>query len=777
MKILSILLLSFLCSPVLAQYHLSYHIKYYSNDHKEEIEPANGFDPVWYDYYITDGYYKSISDGGKNWLEIYESRKNQIVYIKTDGEKESHDAALLRDGAKLIRIDEVADTTRILNLKCKAIKLIYETYTMTCFFNDSIKVEPDSFKNHNYGQWNQILSKTKGAIPLKFIAEYDKYTIEYIVESINREEFDADDFNASKALKKYQKHLESILEPVIAKFKENYSSAELDFINLKSIAMIGKMKLGQASFPMEYYSMKPHYQLGRTFIMGGTFLDGVSDTLGWSYNAMDDKVYRTKVDYESEYFDPFSEYKQLTQSSFDKLKVIHVKHLEAKNELRIVLAKEDERIIFNIDLNSYYFSRIEKKIGIQYLYDYKKFKGVPIPTKVIIKAENQDMTMLVDSVDFNKAYSLSLFEIPDSLTNRIEDKRNVVDAKEYYEKGEKNYLDQNYKQALVNYNAALEIEPTNGIYHNKIGLTKLKLNDNYGALTAFSSAIQYAPDFADAIYNLGYTKMLFGDNKKAILDFTKAIAMNETSPGYYNYRGLCYFNLNQYDSAILDFEKVIAIDSAFNIAYWNAGLSNYKNQNFSEAIPWFSSYIDKVGDKVEANNYRGICYFRMENYELALLDFEITVKSKEPVLNYFGNLARTYAKLENTKMAIHYFYKAIKLDTTYAEGFFEIGKLYISDNSYDEAIQNLDEAILLAPNKAEYFDYRGLAKYRKLDYLGSIEDYSSSINLYPKDGEIYYMRGLSKININDRFDACKDFKKSVDLGYEDGKESLAEYCK
>ncbi len=254
---------------------------------------------------------------------------------------------------------------------------------------------------------------------------------------------------------------------------------------------------------------------------------------------------------------------------------------------------------------------------------------------------------------------------------------------------------------------------------------------------------------------------------------SRAINIKIDEALYYSNRGLCYYNLEVYDTALLNFKTVLDLDSVYYIGYWNLAMANYNLEQYERAIIAFNKSEDIGYVNGELYNYRGICYYNLENYDSALADFLKATKSKNPLLNFFGNLGDTYLELGDSKRAIGAFKKAIQIDSTYATGHNSIGLEYYMEESYDAAIT---QSIAINATEAVYFDNRRKAKDAKIDYLGAIKDYSQSISLYPEDSYIYYLRGNAKSNLNNKFDACKDFKKAAEIGLEKAQKSLEEYC-
>jgi serine/threonine protein kinase len=82
---------------------------------------------------------------------------------------------------------------------------------------------------------------------------------------------------------------------------------------------------------------------------------------------------------------------------------------------------------------------------------------------------------------------------------------NLQNAKEYYDKAVLMNREQNFSEALANYNKAIELDPHCVEAHNDLARLKYdSLNDFVGALTDYSEAIELNPQRADLYNNRAY---------------------------------------------------------------------------------------------------------------------------------------------------------------------------------------------------------------------------------------------------------------------------------
>ena len=168
-----------------------------------------------------------------------------------------------------------------------------------------------------------------------------------------------------------------------------------------------------------------------------------------------------------------------------------------------------------------------------------------------------------------------------------EDQKPILDADSYISMGIDNVVKGQYKQALSDFNKALEINPNYaGAYYNR-GLVNVILEQKEQAISDFSKAIEINPNDAEAYYNRGNVFGDMGNLDKAMSDYNKAIELSpENVTAYFN-RGMTYWRQDNYEKAISDLNKAIEINPDDAEAYYIRGIANRSNGNYKKALDDF----------------------------------------------------------------------------------------------------------------------------------------------------------------------------------------------
>ena len=189
-------------------------------------------------------------------------------------------------------------------------------------------------------------------------------------------------------------------------------------------------------------------------------------------------------------------------------------------------------------------------------------------------------------------------------------------ADEYFNSGYDKAQANDDSGAISDYTKAIELNPDNADAYNNRGVSKNNLKDDSGAIDDYTKAIELNPNYAAAYNNRGVSKNDLKDYSGAINDYTKAI---ELEPNYiiaYNNRGVSKRYLKDYSGAIIDFTKAIELDPNDTTAYNNRSLAKYSLDDYSGAITDMKKYIDfEFSEDVYDAPCRPEYYLGLYNYE------------------------------------------------------------------------------------------------------------------------------------------------------------------
>jgi len=142
-------------------------------------------------------------------------------------------------------------------------------------------------------------------------------------------------------------------------------------------------------------------------------------------------------------------------------------------------------------------------------------------------------------------------------------------AEAYFEDGE-------YDSAVVELEAAIDLDPDNVDAHTNLALCHFEKGDYKGAAAEWTRVAELDPE-QDLVYlERGTCYFNLARHDDAIEDLTEAIARNETSADAYRVRGKSYAFLEDYEQAVADLTRTIELDPTADEAYLNRAVSMSK---------------------------------------------------------------------------------------------------------------------------------------------------------------------------------------------------------
>lgn len=145
-------------------------------------------------------------------------------------------------------------------------------------------------------------------------------------------------------------------------------------------------------------------------------------------------------------------------------------------------------------------------------------------------------------------------------------------AVDYMTMGMKLFEAQDFMEAIISFNKAIEQDRSNFKAYYMRGNIKKLFEDHHGAMKDFNMAIELNPKDFEAYYERGNVKFALQDYYGAIADYTRTIELNENFVEAYYKRGQAKHQLEAYGDAINDCSKIIEINPKNVDAYFLRGI-------------------------------------------------------------------------------------------------------------------------------------------------------------------------------------------------------------
>jgi protein O-mannosyl-transferase len=234
---------------------------------------------------------------------------------------------------------------------------------------------------------------------------------------------------------------------------------------------------------------------------------------------------------------------------------------------------------------------------------------------------------------------------------------------------------------------------------------------------------------------------------------------------------------------------------------------NYSG-DFADGISFNSSLIKSNPANAIAFNKRGVVYLNTNSPDLALADFDNSIKVNPTFSEPYYNKGLIYSSMNDHIRAEQFYSIALKYDTLYPESAslnenayinFSLEKLnlkkydemiallkvgirkypdncdihnnlsraYYNCAKYDSALYEINKVIELEKNSSLYYNNRGLTKIKLNDNEGAISDFTKAISIKADLGIAWYFRGIAFSKLNKQSEAVEDWAKARELGFKE----------
>jgi hypothetical protein len=137
------------------------------------------------DYYIKNGFYKTITNGKLMKWQVYNQKENKLYTKLSSTEK-----IMWNDGAEntdqVIKAEINKGVKEIMGFLCDELVLTCKSGTQKYYFHPAFSVDPAHFAQHKYSNWNEFISRSR-ALPLKMIIQNPNFIMESTAISYSKE--------------------------------------------------------------------------------------------------------------------------------------------------------------------------------------------------------------------------------------------------------------------------------------------------------------------------------------------------------------------------------------------------------------------------------------------------------------------------------------------------------------------------------------------------------------------------------------------------------------
>lgn len=273
--------------------------------------------------------------------------------------------------------------------------------------------------------------------------------------------------------------------------------------------------------------------------------------------------------------------------------------------------------------------------------------------------------------------------------------------------------------SITEVNRALAAKPRypEALVHR--GWLFLQMSKPDQALKDFDKAVTVNPKYYEAYVSKGYVFRILKKPDESRVELDKAMKLAPNRPEGFYMHGLSCLVEGYTNQAIRDFNKAIAVGvkhPLISYAYYWRGRANELNKDYSQAISDFSQaikYESQLKSKGYVRNYgpfsdprilanddkrrnslgvleRGLCYSKLGQYEQAISDFTVVLKSDPSETLMFEERGNAYLKLGKYKQALQDFNRSILKGSPSSKLYLYLAIAHYSLGAFDKAINDID---------------------------------------------------------------------------------------
>jgi protein O-GlcNAc transferase len=224
------------------------------------------------------------------------------------------------------------------------------------------------------------------------------------------------------------------------------------------------------------------------------------------------------------------------------------------------------------------------------------------------------------------------------------------------------YLQQgNPTLAIVQYQKAVEADPSLFHIHYKIGEMFLKKGLPQDALQHFQDVLKQDDRDALSLEGIGEAHFRMGNEGEAEASFRKAIALKPDRWQTRNLLGMLLDRQKRHEDAIAEYEQGLRLRPDEATLLNNAGLAYYLLGRYEDAVRSFQRALFTGSGQPKIHNNLGLALAKLNRYHDALESFRRGSSEEEA----YNNLGVFYLSSGEAGNAVACFKKAIELSPRY----------------------------------------------------------------------------------------------------------------
>jgi len=305
------------------------------------------------------------------------------------------------------------------------------------------------------------------------------------------------------------------------------------------------------------------------------------------------------------------------------------------------------------------------------------------------------------------------------------------------------------------------------------GSARSGLGDDRAALVDYDAALEIEPTFVQALVGRGLVHFNLGDFDRAIADHSQAIAFDPEYAVAYGARGLARWRQNDLDGAIADYSEAIRLAPTVSRFHVSRGDIHAQRNDLRAAVADYDAALQEFPGDAETHYWRGVLNGRLGDFVLALADMDAAVIIEPGRPDYHAARGWAQFTLERYNDAKQSFDRAAQLQPDNPEHhmmrcFMRAVQRPVGNDQIDAEIAATTTAacataLQLAPDNAQALAVNGLHHLRAGRLGAALSAYDAAVAAGPTDAGPRYGRGVTRMRLGQATAGQSDIVAALQL--------------
>lgn len=342
-------------------------------------------------------------------------------------------------------------------------------------------------------------------------------------------------------------------------------------------------------------------------------------------------------------------------------------------------------------------------------------------------------------------------------------KKQSVDARAQFEKGQKALQDGDLDVAQAAFRHVLALDPGSGAAYSNLGVIAMRRKDWDQALNLLQKAAKLAPHVSGIRLNIGLVNFRRGDYGKAIPAFS-SVVRDQPDSGQARYLlGLCDLLTERYADAVTVLEPLWP-QRANDFMYFyvlSVAADGAAQQELSEKA--LTQLVELGGDSPEFHLMLGKAYLNRQETQKAIEELERAASSNPNLPFVHFNLGIAYVRAGDNARGEEEFRRDILIEPDLPEPYQMLGEFYVRAGKDEDAEKFFLQALKRNPKMPDSLS--GLAKIylRQKKYQDAMNAADAALRLAPNAGNLHFVRGTILTKLGRSEEAKKELTLAAQI--------------